>query len=257
VEVAFVREPVGFDDRSGATLQHLERRAQAYVDSMAHDLAERSSVDANGTVREGTSSAEICGLATEIKADLIVMTTNGRTGLRRLWVGSVARDVLRRACTPVLLLRPIDRTARIPRQRRVETMLITFDGSAKSEAIIESALDLALALEARVELLRVVGPMPFADDTSTMRNVAEANAYLETIAKRLKENGVGVVNPHVVVGKHAATAILEFIHRAEPSVVAMATHGRGVSRFVFGSVSDQVLRAAHAPLLLRGPTGVM
>jgi nucleotide-binding universal stress UspA family protein len=38
-------------------------------------------------------------------ADLIVMSTHGRGGLRRLWLGSVANDVVRRASQPVLLIR--------------------------------------------------------------------------------------------------------------------------------------------------------
>ena len=40
------------------------------------------------------------------QADMIVMTTHGRSGLSRLWLGSVAAKVAQGAQVPVLLVRP-------------------------------------------------------------------------------------------------------------------------------------------------------
>jgi nucleotide-binding universal stress UspA family protein len=54
---------------------------------------------------EGEPAAEILRLASELKANLIVMGTHGRTGLGRLLMGSVAEVVLRRAPCPVLTLK--------------------------------------------------------------------------------------------------------------------------------------------------------
>jgi nucleotide-binding universal stress UspA family protein len=57
---------------------------------------------------DGNPGDEIVDYATKIGADLIVMGTHGRGGLRRLLLGSVAEKVLRAACCPVLVvpLRP-------------------------------------------------------------------------------------------------------------------------------------------------------
>jgi nucleotide-binding universal stress UspA family protein len=54
---------------------------------------------------EGDSAAEIVYLAQETHSDLIVMGTQGRTGLDRLLMGSVAEAVLRKAPCPVLTVR--------------------------------------------------------------------------------------------------------------------------------------------------------
>jgi nucleotide-binding universal stress UspA family protein len=51
---------------------------------------------------EGDPAAEIVYAAGEVKADLVVMGTHGRTGLRRLLMGSVAEQVVREAPCPVL-----------------------------------------------------------------------------------------------------------------------------------------------------------
>ncbi len=53
----------------------------------------------------GDPGAEICRIATERKADLIVLPSHGRTGLQRLLIGSVAERVVRLAPCPVLVLR--------------------------------------------------------------------------------------------------------------------------------------------------------
>ena len=69
-------------------------------------IKERISDVAVATVRvEGEPAPEIVRLATEEKADLIVMGTRGRRGLRRLLAGSVAEHVVRAAPCPVLTVR--------------------------------------------------------------------------------------------------------------------------------------------------------
>ena len=55
--------------------------------------------------RAGIPWLEICKLATEIEADLIVLTTHGYTGLKRVFLGSTAERVVRHAPCPVLVVR--------------------------------------------------------------------------------------------------------------------------------------------------------
>jgi nucleotide-binding universal stress UspA family protein len=56
-------------------------------------------------VGEGDAAEEILRLAEGENCDLIVMGTHGRTGLRRLLMGSVAEQVLRKALCPVMTVR--------------------------------------------------------------------------------------------------------------------------------------------------------
>ena len=58
-----------------------------------------------GMVRRGEPTAEILAGARAADADLIAMTTHGRSGLGRLLFGSVAEAVLRQADIPVFLMR--------------------------------------------------------------------------------------------------------------------------------------------------------
>ena len=56
-------------------------------------------------MKEGDPATEILQFAQQIKCDLIVMGTHGRTGLGRLFLGSVAEQVLRKAPCAVLTVK--------------------------------------------------------------------------------------------------------------------------------------------------------
>jgi nucleotide-binding universal stress UspA family protein len=59
----------------------------------------------------GTPAAELLRAAQAARADLIVMTTHGRSGLQRLWLGSVATSIVHQSTCPVLLIRASERDA--------------------------------------------------------------------------------------------------------------------------------------------------
>jgi nucleotide-binding universal stress UspA family protein len=61
---------------------------------------------------QGYPPEEILELAEQVQADLIVMTTHGRSGLQRWWLGSVALKVVQAFKSPVLLIRPSERPNR-------------------------------------------------------------------------------------------------------------------------------------------------
>jgi nucleotide-binding universal stress UspA family protein len=81
-----------------------ELDAQGYLEPLVASLKAKG-VRAGARVRIGDPATEIVAAAKEINADLIAMTTHGRTGLGRLLFGSVAEAVLRGSPIPVFLLR--------------------------------------------------------------------------------------------------------------------------------------------------------
>jgi nucleotide-binding universal stress UspA family protein len=62
-------------------------------------------VDVSCAIRSGRPDEEIVAAARDAGADLIAMSTHGRSGLGRLLFGSVAEQVLRHADVPVLMIR--------------------------------------------------------------------------------------------------------------------------------------------------------
>lgn len=62
-------------------------------------------VTATETVREGSTWEVVCDTAKDENADIIVMASQGRTGLSHALIGSVAEKVARHASCPVLIVR--------------------------------------------------------------------------------------------------------------------------------------------------------
>jgi nucleotide-binding universal stress UspA family protein len=65
-------------------------------------------VEVSGLLRSGPPTQEICSVATEVGADLILMGTHGRGALGRALLGSTANAVVRSAPVPVLTVRTTD-----------------------------------------------------------------------------------------------------------------------------------------------------
>ncbi len=74
----------------------LEKIADEKLSGLAHDFI----------VRSGAVAFEVLNAAADLDADLIVMPTHGRAGLKRLVLGSVAEQVIRKSPVPVLTLVP-------------------------------------------------------------------------------------------------------------------------------------------------------
>lgn len=81
------------------------REAEQYLDGVVQRLAQRGVKDVDTSVWYGPAAASIIEAARLKKADLIVMSTHGRSGLGRLIMGSVTESVLRGTTTPICVVR--------------------------------------------------------------------------------------------------------------------------------------------------------
>lgn len=244
----------------GVDMQEYEGRDMAdereYLEGVAHRLEKLLERPVRSVVLDGTVTDAIDGYAKEHGSGVIVMTTHGRTGLSRAWLGSVADTVVRSAPWPVLLVRPGQPVEEVCFRR----ILVPLDGSARAEGILDTLRELAGDTGADLVLLRVIAPnavmgtrvLPVSR-TALAEARQTAGEYLDRVAERLREWDLRV-ETRVVDDPHPARGILTVIEDERPDLVAMVTRGyRGVTRAVLGSVADKVLRAAERPLLLVGP----
>jgi nucleotide-binding universal stress UspA family protein len=92
---------------SPVMFQELERTARVEL-ARLEDQVRAQGVVVSSEAAMGMHDQEICRHAKDWGADLIIMGTHGRTGLRHVLLGSVAERVVRRAPCPVLTVRPHD-----------------------------------------------------------------------------------------------------------------------------------------------------
>lgn len=244
-----------------------------YLEAIAAEIKSGAGVPTTCTVLRGAPAEMICRRAEDGGADLIVMTSHGRTGFSRTWLGSVADAVMRHVSIPVLMLRPerpaIHRSAAVP---LIERILVPVDGSMASNTILPAAAELAKAASATLSLLRVVpvvpilvpydptlsvNALPLIPDTVATKRLADESAeQVEEMARNLHQETGLSVEGRVVVGENTAKSIVDFASAHRMDAIAMATHGRGASRWLIGSVADKVLRSSSLPILLQRPAGV-
>jgi nucleotide-binding universal stress UspA family protein len=104
-------EPQGGHHQIYATQEEESRRA-AMEDELRDELEELRTAGYSVSLEVcfGEPADEIVAFAKHHEVDLIAMTTHGRTGLGRLFVGSVAEQVVRQASVPLLLFHPGEET---------------------------------------------------------------------------------------------------------------------------------------------------
>ncbi len=229
--------------------EELQRRLAADRVTLG-ELRERWSggVDLSQVIVDGFADEELPRVGSEICADLIVVGSRGRTGVRRWLLGSVAERVVRRAEQSVL----VARGDAVPGGYR--RVVIGTDFSPLADAAIARALAV-LSPQLRVDLVHC-WQVPWAGtmDVPLVANEelrAQLEAALRDAGDKLRAGlrDLGRPEPelhiHLVQGS-AAQGLVSVATDQHAELVVVGSHGRrGVRRFMLGSVAEVTVR--HAP----------
>jgi nucleotide-binding universal stress UspA family protein len=93
---------------AAAITKEMRERAERDLATLVVDEV-RGVVAADTIVRTGSPAQEIIAIAKRLPADMIVLSTHGRTGLKHALLGSVTERVVRHAPCPVLVVRESER----------------------------------------------------------------------------------------------------------------------------------------------------
>jgi nucleotide-binding universal stress UspA family protein len=227
--------------------------SERYLPTLNDRLREFQAPDRGATLevhlKEGHAAVEILRAADEVRADLIVMGTQGRTGLRRLLAGSVAIAVLRGSHCPVLALRS---PAHRPTTEEIRVILHPTDFSFGSEPALRVARSLAHDSGARLIILHVA---PVAILTNgTVAEVIDPRHHrdaLEDLRKRLNGPDLKYSVETRLSRGIAHEGILQTAGAVGCDLIVMGTHGRtGLARLLLGSVAESVLQKADCPVMV-------
>ena len=227
----------------------LETQGEAIVTEAAETAGDRG-VSTVTDVLQGGVPETIVDYADEYGMDLVVMPTRGRTGLRRLLIGSVTERVLRTSTIPVLTINPDATPFRYPYER----VLVPTDGSETADDALEMGVDIATLHDAGLHVLSVVDVTSLGVDVYSEVQVDtledQAATVIEEATAYARNQSVASVEGVIEHGSAVHRAIRSYVDEHDVDLVVMGTHGRsGLDRYLLGSVAEKIVRTAAVPVL--------
>jgi nucleotide-binding universal stress UspA family protein len=244
-----VAKQANWESVEGATVTYLDEQREALASA---------GFPARTAVRWGEPWQAICECAESERAQLIAMTTHGRSGIRRWGLGSVANKVVHESPIPVLLVSP-EEAGPTP-EAKIKRILVPIDGSELSQTAIPYAGDFARTVGATVVVVHVVTPFAIAYPGAEAYLDQRAMDQIEANAKEILQRAVdklraeGLPTEQVLGGGTAIDGIVAAAMGERTDLIIMSTHGRsGLGRWVLGSVAEAVVRRSHLPCVLHRP----
>jgi nucleotide-binding universal stress UspA family protein len=235
------------------------------------DLVERlqpSGVEIRPELLRGRVGIALTDFVEKRDIELVVMTTHGRGGLQRAWLGSTADSLIRHCMIPILLVRPSAQSRSVdPRaDRSVTRILAALDGSETAETALRDALELGITENAAITLVHVLQPAvaaasPYLPHTIqlTQDEITAREDHMRQYLERVAEQPALAdrkVDCRVAVDYHPAPAILDLAREITADLIVLGTHGRGgLRRLLLGSVADKVVRGTHRTVLVHRGIG--
>jgi nucleotide-binding universal stress UspA family protein len=228
----------GFDPHYGP-----EEATRVLAELVDRALGERSDITRQVVCdRAASALVEVAG----DDAALIVVGARGMNGFKGLLLGSVSRHVLHAARVPVAVIRGEQSHPDGP-------VVVGIDGSDPARRALEWAV--ADAERRRRPLVAVhawlppYNPMGLWSPVDLRRHESAARSFLDQELSSIDEGRLTMAVERSVPEQRASAALLDAA--GEASMLVVGSRGRGqLSKALLGSVSDQVSRHAHCPVVV-------
>jgi nucleotide-binding universal stress UspA family protein len=205
----------------------------------------------------GKPAAEILRVSRERSCDLIVMSTHGLTGMRKLFFGSTTERVLRETTRPVLITPAHDPgLLRLEDAReRVRRVLVPVDLSPASKYQVKVAAGLADALGLGLLLVHVLEPQTdhMAARSKLRGDGAARRASAEAGLHELLANLPAVQAEAVVVEGNTAEELATIASQRQAGLVVMCLHSLPITGPRMGSVTYRLLCMTSVSVLALPP----
>ena len=221
------------DFQEGHLNLDLEKRRKAAMEKMEALKAQGLTFETH--LRIGKLTEQINNTAFELKADLVVMGTNGSEGFMEFISGSEAQHVARYLQVPVLTIRPGTPMLEL------KNILLVADFELFGKGVqIETIKKLAKAFDSTIHLLQI---LTIEEEKHSEQIKAQMKFFAEE--HRLEKYEIHLYRDHKV-----ADGVRNFNREAEMDLVCIRTNGRkGINHILFGSIAERLVNHCIKPLL--------
>lgn len=231
-------------------------------DSLRGSIGE-DKIDWEPLISKGHTCDEITRMAAEIGVDLAITATHGRSGLKRLILGSVTERLIRTLSCPLLVVRsPKPAFVSLGNQKvKLDRILVGCDFSPDSNLSFQYALALAREFQCELHLTHVIESTMYKYILkSGLEKGQDQDALCKELNEKLKDMIPGEAytsctprtellagQPYEEVTKYAVT------HNIDLIILGVRGHSL-METFFLGSTTDRVVRQAPCPVLSVRPT---
>jgi nucleotide-binding universal stress UspA family protein len=232
-----------------------------YVEGVADQLRGKG-LGVTARVVEGNVAQGIVSVATGWGADLIILSSHGRGGEDRFDIGSIARKVISRAGTSIMLAPGRPPPGEALGRMRYEQVFVPVDCSRQADWALSIAARIAQAGGGRLHMLHVVAvpeypdraPGDFVNRVYRTRlievNREIAGHYLTTMSEKLASPELRV-SSSVLESPSVVQSLTDFVGSASASLMVVTAHGEsGDSPWPYGSIAGHLMMHAKLPLLV-------
>lgn len=211
--------------------------------------AKKRGVEINSVLLRDISASEaILGYLEKKKFDLVVMGTHGRTGLKRLMLGSIAESVVNMSPVPVITVH------RYFKRRQIAKILVPVDFSEYSRIAIRQAIKLAGEFKANIDFMHVVEMLAHPEFYAIASEpILKANPTLKShiIRNLVKLTGIPETGASYQVREGKVhDEIVKYSRRQKIDLIVMPTTGMSaLDHIIVGSNTERVVRTASCPVL--------
>jgi nucleotide-binding universal stress UspA family protein len=204
-------------------------------------------------IRGAAPFHDICRVAQELPADLMLMPTHGYTGLRHLFLGSTAERVVQHSPCPVFVVRQKEQWSKITPRLSIKRILVPVDFSDCSREGLNYAIRFANEFGARLILLHAMylGYI-YSSDGMVVYDLHGLQEAARESAKHQMQELVRKVNfgrlkfETILTNGSPPLEICSFAKDHGVDLIITSTHGfTGLKHALIGSVAERVVR--HAP----------
>jgi nucleotide-binding universal stress UspA family protein len=201
---------------------------------------------------------EICRLARELPADLIITATHGRTGLKHVFLGSTAERIVQHSLCPVLVARQTKKQPKNGARTSISTILVPVDFSDCSLRGLTYAIAFAKKFAAKILLLHTVelGYVYTSDgyamyDLSELKKAAQEDAKRQMVELAKAAQFGGVPFETATRTGSAVAEICAFAEAHDVDLIITSTHGlTGFKHVLIGSIAERVVQRGPCPVLV-------
>ena len=244
-----------------AHLNPMEQQNQiiSQAETTLGDLTRGEDIDWQPLITIGPTVSEISRLVKEKNIDLAISASHGRSGLKRLVLGSVTEELMRTISCPILVMRSPEQFDKEPKhiEFRLKKIMVGCDFSSDSTHALSYALSFAQEFEAELHLVHVMEPSAYQHLSKTVKDAEKS--YLmelkELIGKKLDnlvpEDARNWCFPKTALFEgRADEKIVEYAKQNNIDLITLGVRGHGLVETLFlGSTTDRVARQAPCPVL--------